>query len=314
MTRVNMRHQQGFTLLELVIVIGVMGLVLVILTSAMQQTLSLQQMAQDDRDQFNNMQVGRAMQDYAGQLTTTPGALPAELTTPFPVPASATALKEAYYSRGLSETLAVQSGAAANPRPRAYRRVAKSQSVPLFGGSGPSVTLGYHEAAVFMLDDATEVLGGSDAAVVSGDLADEIGGEVPAYRFSSLNFQRSLQRTTTHRIQRVRQGIRDYAALEQMAATAADMTTKNFLPGAGATGVATGDGCYEDWLDLSASTDVLPVVGITRQEYGVTAWGHAFQYCRDYRPSGAAAPPFYGAIRFPQNLNSGTGSWVYLTL
>jgi hypothetical protein len=203
-----------------------------------------------------------------------------------------------------------------------------TQQVPLYFRSGPLVTLTYDFGAIYLTtcpkgsttcnpNSATGVPGDSQAISANNYTTWSTSGSDGRANFvSSLPIQKQMLATTVQRLDKVRDTLLSYLRTQQVTAAGGDTTnwypnqdgkaTPGSLSGANP---ATNQGCRDGWYDLSqAGVSVLPTVGLSAQEYGMTAWGGPIQYCRDYDPTGAGtpnAPPHYAAIRINVNVSAG---------
>jgi prepilin-type N-terminal cleavage/methylation domain-containing protein len=326
----NRRQQSGFTLVELVIVVVVLGVMFIMLaplasqyTSSMGTTLVAQQ-------SMNNQLVGNALLNFAS-VSTSQGTLPAPYTgngytmtvyNPSDTSAAGTALTNALLQAGLTSN-AINDDGYSSQRVRGYQRVTGlTQQVPLYFQSGPMVTLNFQYGAIYstlcMKSDttcnptpATGVPGVSPAMSASNFSTWASGGtDYASYLVSTLPLQKNMLGLTVQRMDKVRDTLLGYFRAQQVTAVAGDTT--NWYP-AGAASLAganagTNQGCYDGWYDLSTS-NVLATIGLGSTEYGVTAWGGRIEYCRDYDPTlgskGAGTTPYYGAIRINATPSNG---------
>ncbi|CAM3782999.1 type II secretion system protein [Vreelandella rituensis] len=329
MMRIPFRRQSGFTLIELLIVMFALGVVLAIFSSAAGRMLTMQRIAKQEQDAYENMLVGRSMAQYATRQQVV-GSLPDDIPDDYPVPNSSDILHDTggvldalYIARGLSPHKARHDGTA-NKNQRSYRKFERTDDEPLFGASGgPMLTLTIQHATVLMLADAQDKGLAPDALVTLDSNGDpqfhpSLGTEIPAYQFSNRVLQESLLGTTAQRVTRIRQALSDYVSAER----ANDMDREllnneysNFYPASDGdqdyrqlTG-ATDDGsvsnlagagnarCYQNWISLtdidssSTSPDVLSRVGLVYQEHGRTAWGKSIEFCPNYIPPGVTMDP-----------------------
>ncbi len=331
-----MMRQRGFTLVELLITVIVIGVLTVFLAPLFNSLVTAQRTAYSEKHQLNNQLIGTALMTYAANSTQF-GRLPAAYTgsgftktifNPGDVSAGGIALSQALTQSGVNPA-EINDDATASKKVRVYQVVqGLTQAVPLYFQSGPLVTLTYDFGAVYLTAcpkatascNPTVATGvpGSSLAMTSGNFTTwaPAGTDGAAHFISSLPIQKQMLATTVQRLDRVRDALISLLRTNQVTAGGGDTT--NWFPnqaGAAAAGSqggkapGTNQGCRDGWYDLSSGTvSVLPAVGLSAQEYGVTAWGGSVEYCRDYDPmaSGAPnAPPHFAAIRILANVSGG---------
>lgn len=323
--------QQGFTLVELLIVVLVLGLVSLLLAPSYSSLMSAQKSAYIEKHRLNNMLIGNSLISYAANSTQY-GRLPAAFTgsgyTKTVYNPATTALAQVLTQSGVNPAEINDDGTAAK-NVRVYQVVQGfTQNIPLYFQSGPQVTLTYDFGAIYMTAcpkanttcnpmAATGVPGSSPALTAANySTWAPAGTDGQAYFVSSLPVQKQMLATTVQRLDKVRDSLLSYFRGQQITAAGGDVT--NWYPnqvGTAAAGSlsgaspATNQGCRDGWYDISNLTvAVLPTVGLAHEEHGVTAWGGAVQYCRDYDPtglSGANTVPHYAALRIRKNASVG---------
>lgn len=326
---------KGFTLIELLITVMVIGIVSIAMAPAFSDLVAAQRSAYLEKHRLNNQLISAALMSYAANSTQT-GRLPAAYTgggytatvyDPADATASGIALTQALTQSGINPAEINDDGTTGRAV-RVYQLVAGlTQQVPLYFQSGPLVTVTYDFAAIYLTAcsyGATECnptlatgVPGSSAALSGANYATwtTAGTDGPAHLVSSLPIQKQMLATTVARLDKVRDTLLNYMRVQQLNAAGGDAT--NWYPnqaGLSAAGSLSGatpgtnQGCRDGWYDLSGgSVLVLSAVGLAPQEYGVTAWGGAIQYCRDYDPTGtkaADAAPHYAAIRIHGSVSS----------
>lgn len=321
-------NNKGFTLIEMVIVLVVLGLVSIAISPAFQAISTSRTGMYFEKQERNNNSVARGLLNYAGKSTSL-GTLPAPYTgggllyAPYN-PADATAagleLSASLLATGIDSGEINDDGTFSN-KARVYQRVTGlSQNVPLYFQSGPLVTLAYQFGVVYQTDCSMTDAGcytglpGDSVAMTAGnyntwDIATT--DHAPAY-VSTLVLQKSMLRNTVQRLEKIKAKLLEFQFVFQTQASASDAT--NFFPGDTSTDLSgsdpsTNQGCHDGWYDLT-TTDVLSQMGMSSSEFGVTAWGGAMEYCRDYEPDGtdtsnADMPPHYAAIRIHKNVSTG---------
>lgn len=299
----SVNQQKGFTLIELIIVVAAMGVVLVIFANAYGQVGALRAEAERERLAFQNMQVGRALMEFAQK---TDGRLPQAHGGQIPLAGTRLGsdketLLEALWGRGMTEDLALTDGTRAQ-NTRHYRVLIDSVESPLFGSSGDSVTLEVDYAALFFAnddDDVTFNLGSFDPRTIG--LEDAL--ESKMFVFSSRSHQDEKLRATAVRLQRIRQALNNYVTMQRLQAPPSELLTANFLPGSSGGGASLN--CGGGWKTLSAS-NALVAIGLNSTEFMETAWGAPIFYCRNYGARSAA--PYYGALAITKDVNDTTTS------
>lgn len=332
----NMKRARGFTLVELLIVVVMLGFVLLIIAPTFNRFLTAQARAYDSKQEENNFRIAGALVNYAANASQF-GKLPAPYTgggyvstiyNPADTSAAGAALTQALTQTGINPS-EINDDGTTGARVRVYQRVTGlTQQVPLFFQSGPLATLTYDFGAVYMTtcnkNDAScnpsgTGVPGTSAVLSASNFATwkTSGTDAAGYQFvSTLPVQKSMLANTVTRLDKARGSLLSYLRAKQISAGAGDTT--NWYPnqaGASAAGSmsgaspATNQGCRDGWYDLSsASVIVLPAVGLSREEYGTTSWGGRIEYCRDYDPTAAKSPnaaPHFAAIRILADVSSG---------
>jgi len=332
-----MKRQHGFTLVELLIVVMVIGLVTILLAPTFNSLMTAQQSAYYEKHRLNNQLIAAALLSYTANSTQY-GRLPAPYTgsgytktiyNPGDGSAAGIALTQALTQSGINP-IEINDDGTTSQKVRVYQLVqGLTQQVPLYFQSGPLTTVTYDFGAIYLTacpkgtstcnpTAATGVPGSSAAALSAANYStwSPTGTDDRAYFVSSLPVQKQMLATTVQRLEKVRDTLLAYLRAQQVTAAGGDTT--NWYPnqaGAAAAGSLSGatpgtnQGCRDGWYDLSnAGVSVLPALGLSAQEYGVTAWGGPIQYCRDYDPTGtkaANAAPHYAAIRILANVSAG---------
>lgn len=307
-----MRQFRGFTLVELMIVVALVGILAVVLTPLIDAATQMSIRTKEERQRMLNQQIGQGILSYAD--TQTPfGQLPVPYTSgsykSAPVDPSITTLVQEITQAGVGLNELDDDGTSGQ-NVRVYQKYDTTIQVPLYGASGPLMNLPYNVGVVYStycnISDGTcnsttppsvsATLGSSNYttwAVTAPDFG--------PYMISSLPLQKQRMGATVQRLEKVRDVMLAYFRTQQLGATAGDTT--NWYP-AGASSLsgqnpATNQGCYDGWYSLNTDATILNTVGLSPIEFGQTAWGGAVQYCRDYDPtaSGANKAPHYAALR-----------------
>lgn len=324
------KNQGGFTLVELVIVAGVLGILLLISAPLWTAMMSSQQLAYIEKHKLYNRYVADALLSYA-RNTSPVGALPAPYTgsgytktvyNPADATPAGIALSQALTDQGLPPS-EVNDDGMAGANVRAYQLVTGlTYQMPLFVQSGPLATLTYQYGAIYLTQcmktdtscnptPATSVPG-SSVAMTSANMTGwtATGTDYPAVIVSSLPVQKEMLITTAQRLDKLRDAFLSNFRSAQITAAAGDAT--NFYP-TDSTSLAgqtpgSNQGCRDGWYSL-ATSGVLAKIQLSAVEFGSTAWGGAVEFCRDYDPTGskvADAPPHSAAIRIRASVSSGS--------
>lgn len=322
--------QRGFTLVELLMTIIIIGIMSLLLVPVYSDLITSQKLAYSEKHRLNNQLIGAALMSYAADSTTA-GKLPAAYTGASYVSTiydtTNTTLANALQQSGINTSEINDDGTAAK-KVRVYQVIQGiTQNVPLYYQSGPLVAITYDYGAIYLTDcpqttaacnPAATGIPGTSPVLTPANRATwtTTGTDGPAFFISSMPIQKQMLATTSQRLDKIRDSLLGYFRAQQQTAAGGDTT--NWFPnqtGAASAGSMTGatpatnQGCRDGWYDLSnASILILPTIGLAIEEFGKTAWGGTVEYCRDYDPTTTTAntPPHYGAIRINSAVTTGS--------
>lgn len=314
-----MKNARGFTLIEMLITIVLIGIVSIIVSPLLNEMTSSQVASYRAYQQTMNRRITDAFLTYARTSSAT-GALPLPAsngTDTFSVPTDTSAsstLNTILQMAGVPGTEVNDDGRAAH-NVRSYQVVQNlTQTMPFDVQSGPQVNLLYQYGVVYSTVcpksdtscNKSPVGGGSP--VLNGSNYGSWQPSAPDFgmvSISTLPVQLEMLAKTKTATFKVREAIVAYFKQQQAAAPS---STTNFYPNNGSSAVASASsnqGCWYPWINL-ASTTVLNTVGLSPSEYGNTAWGGRLEYCRDYDSAGSSSPdaaPHYGALRLHRDIS-----------
>lgn len=328
------KAQQGFSLIEVMIVVVMLGILTIVLAPTMQSIIGLNKRTYNELQRLNNMFIGSALMQFAA--TTPAGRLPipfssgAQKNTVFdPTDSSPDGLllSAALVQTGINMAQVNDDGGI-TPRLRVYQAVSPPPTiVPLYMQSGPLVSLNYDIGTIYLTGcskgessciPSTGNVPGASAALTSSNYTswDTTEPDSKPYLFSSLPIQKQMLATTAQRLDRVRDSLLSLYRSNQLTASASDQT--NWYPNQ--EGLAEpgnrvnsnplgNSGCRDGWyrLDDPASM-ILATAGLSILEYGQTTWGGAIEYCRDFDPTAVKdldMPPHYAALRIHHDASKG---------
>lgn len=325
------RTQSGFTLVELVIVVFVLGAVSVIMSPAFKTLSMANQKLYIEEQNLINRKIASALLDYAKEDLSGDdlGTLPSPYTgggynNTVYNPAN-TVLATQLQETGIDLKKVNTDGTAAE-KVRVYQKISLQKTVPFFGSTGPLVDLDYDFGAIYMTDCMYSewcnhgIPGDREALTVSNmdtwPANPDTDGCLRPVFVSTLPMQKDLMRQTVDILNQVEKNITSYFTTKQKMADAGDQT--NFFPAP--TGGSAPDksgqdptsnqGCHDGWYNLyDPDVNVLEIVGLSREKYGLTPWDGLVEYCRDYEPDAAdgsteGEPPHYAAIRISEDLTA----------
>lgn len=318
---ITKRHVGGFTLIELVVSIFVIGVIGMVTASTMGTFAASTVVAWGEKQKLNNRAIAQSMLQYAATQSAT-GSLPNPYTNagsgiysaPLDPTNTTLAAQMQQFQVAMNE---VNDDGRTAKNVRVYQGIGGlTQNVPLNVQSGPLATLTFQFGAVYSTTCAVadtacnkSPLPGASAQITSANFTTwkPTAPDFAEAYVSTLPLQRAMLAETSQRLNRVRDAMLTFFRGKQYAAAVSDAT--NYYPNdsGSATASASGNqGCWYSWIDLSSSS-VLGQIGLSAAEYGTTAWNGRVEYCRDYDATGsgsADASPHYGAIRINKNVST----------
>jgi prepilin-type N-terminal cleavage/methylation domain-containing protein len=321
-------RERGFSLIELLIAVLVLGIVAVLAGPVFSFLSSAQRQAWAERQRVVNQQIVNGLLAYAQTRSPDRGKLPAPYTVgsfhsavvnPQDADPGYHEITLALVRAGVGPNEIADDGSV-SANVRVYQRVdGLKANVPLYLHSGPATELTYEFGVVYATrcprqQACNATLPGSSPSLTSANYTtwNVQGTDAAPVFISSLPLQKEMLAVTARRLDTIRDSLLQFVRAKQLAASATDTT--NWYPaptGLSMAGAAPGtnQGCRDGWYDLSAANvDVLPQVGLSREEYGKTSWGGAIQYCRDFDPTGLKspnAPPQWAALRILKSVSQG---------
>ncbi|CAD7740064.1 type II secretion system protein [Xanthomonas phaseoli pv. dieffenbachiae] len=318
----TIRRVAGFTLIELLIAVVVLGVMLMLLAPVMSSFItananSYAEQAATDNQRIADALLAVARNEGVGRLSApySGGGYSETVYNLNATTATAMAMRQALAETGIAPNAVNDDGTTAR-NVRVFQRITGlTQSTPMYFRSGPLVTLTYDYGVVYLtacplaLGHCGSGLPGNSAFLEPGNF--HFWTATPpdiAPRFvSTLPVQTSMLTTSTRRLDRVRDALLSYYRGRQLTASATDTT--NWFPGSGLGGRAPSSnmGCRDGWYPLDQS-NVLTLVGLSPNEFGLTSWGGRVEYCRDYDPTTSKAenaPPHAAALRIRASVSTG---------
>lgn len=323
--------QRGFTLVEVIIAVFIVGLVAMIASSSNTLNGTIFRATYNQTQKINNQSIARALSLWAkndstlGQLPTpyTGGGYVSGVVSTTSATAADVALQTFIQQQGIGLYETNDDNFAAK-RVRVYQLVpGLTKQMPLYIRSGPLITLTYDFGVVYQtacaLSDASCNPGttppGNSAAITASNYTtwSTQGSDFGAAYVSTLPLQETMLDLTVYRLNTIRAKLLDAYNQNRLGAAPGDTTDWFLAPtGVGAPNLSgatatTNQGCYDGWYLLnSATVNVLSKLGLGQSEYSVTGWGGRLEYCRDYDPAfaGALTPPHYAALRMNQSVST----------
>jgi len=328
--------QKGFTLIEMLIALVVLGLMILTVQPMLNMAFTFIEKSMQMEEILNNKKLGDALVEYARNRDgVSRNRLPAPvyaaddsvnggLYDPTKTDSESLALARTLLAAGV-QTNAINFDSTAAKNARVYQVVSgQTIEVPYYGSTGDKVTLTYDYGVLYATKcmRASACYKNATAANPPGDSAQITaatiaswgiaGQDQPPIAFSTLDNQKQLLRATAGRVNQLSERfVTDFHNKIRLAA--ADSTLNFFETNTGGLALGNVDpalnfGCRDGWYALSAANvDVLTKLGLNKSEMGVTAWGAPISYCRDFDPAGTGTwndPPHYGALMINKNMIS----------
>lgn len=330
MKRPHPYRELGVTLVEMLIVVFVVGILSIVIAPLLNSYVTSLRASYFKKQEVNNQAIGIALQNFAHDSTTL-GTLPAPYTgngytstvyNPTDASVAGQALTDALTQTGVNSS-ELNDDNYSSHRVRVYQRVAGlTMQTPLYFQSGPLVRLTYQYGAVYMTacpkgtsscNPSASGVPGDSPVMTAANYATwtTTGTDLSPFFVTTLPLQKQMLANTAQKLDKVRDKLLSYFTAQQRTASGND-TTNWWLPNPGTMAgqsPATNQGCRDGWYDLSTNTTILPSVGLTTTEYGMTAWGGPIQFCRDYDPTGTKTPdaaPHLAAIRIHSSVSTGS--------
>lgn len=325
------KNSAGFTLYELMLSVVLLGIVIVITGPVVALAFTFMDAAKRDENIVNNQRLAGALMSYARNYNNgripppyTGGKVNSGLYNPADTSVNGTQLAMELRNSGVPAS-AINTDNQAMKNVRVYRVVSGlSYQVPLYFTTGSKVSLTYDVGALVQTrcpsnNPCNTGTPGTSSPLTSANLTTWIasGTDYGDVVFSTLPEQKNMLRITVSRLNRLADRLASEFYTRQRLAAANSLT--NFFPvpnnsGApnlGGINPVANMGCHNGWYRLNAANvNVLALLGLDPNEFGVTAWGGPIEYCRDYEPTGTSTAtenqsPHFAALRINQDLSSG---------
>jgi prepilin-type N-terminal cleavage/methylation domain-containing protein len=305
-----LKTETGFTLVELIIAVTVLGIVSIIMSPALQMLSMTQHNAYIQQQKMLNNKIAKGLLNYAEeetQLGEIPTAYTGDGYASTVYDSTKTTIKDHIVGMDVPEET-INSDTTPGKKERVYSISNETIKIPFYGNTGPSINVKYQVANLYLSiclkDDAS-----CDPKLPANNNVD-----ATTVKFSTLPLQKKKLTKTRDSLQLLRTHMVDYFRAKQQLAAAGDPT--NFFPdptSIGATSKATGTAiqkCHNGWYSMAqtySGKSIAGMLGLSTDDVGKTSWGGLVEYCRDYAPAGGAAntPPHYAAIRVLKDLSSG---------
>ncbi|MCP4022656.1 MAG: type II secretion system protein [Desulfobacteraceae bacterium] len=315
----NLNSQKGFTLLEILIAVVVLGIVTTMLAPTIKFILMAKKNAYIEKEKVNNNLVAAGLLNFVIEESddgTLPSVYTGESYSAAACDPSDTDVLDQISKMGISEDH-INNDGTISQRERVYKITDETQTAPLYGSVGPEVNLDYQIGVLYM-SECPRTDASCDPEVETGDDRNDNFGATTV-RFSTEATQRKRMQQTVAMLNTLQEHFVDYFRSMQQAAAAG--STVNYYPdpaslgGSGLTAANpfSNEGCHHDWLSLTfeyTNGTIPEIVGLSADIVGQTPWGGDIEYCRDYEPdavdaSNADIAPHYAAFRFHEDITDG---------
>lgn len=324
------KRSQGFTLIELMVAVVIFGVIMIATAPFLSQFLQLRTMENRDRNSLAVQRISSALTNFS--RNTNNGRLPlpysgnglnSAVFNPNDATPAGQALALEMRNTGI-EVSSINDDGSVNRNLRVYQVVpGLLYSMPYYFQTGTQVTLTYDVGVIYQsacgISDScnTSVPGDSGVFnVATFPTWTPSGTDYAGVVISTLPEQKQMLSMTIARTNTLRDKLSsEFNARLRMAAA---NSAKNFYPlptNSGAPNLigrnpVTNMGCHNGWYRLDAvNVNILDSIGLSKEEFGSTAWGGSIEYCQDYDPSAtgtasAGIPPHYSALRINKNLTA----------
>lgn len=322
----------GFTMIELIISVLIIGILSIIMSPIYQSLVTSQKNVYTQKQMIHHQMIATAFLNYAHESTPL-GTLPNPYTNtgsrmfstiynPADTSTLGIALSSALTQTGITPNF-INTDGYESKRERVYQVVTGLvMPIPLYFQTGPLLNLEYQYGAIYQTacPQVDTTCNPTVAPFIPGPSPQmtatnyktwtTTGTDSDPYFVSSLPLQKSMLSTTSYRMDKIRDSFINFFRANQITAASSDTTNwfPSGTPALSGANAATNQGCKDGWYNLLTNTSILPMIGLSQTEFGITAWGGVIEYCRDYDPTNtkiANAPPHYGAIRIHNNVSKG---------
>ena len=324
------RQSSGFTLIELIIAVVVFGVILVMLAPFMTQFLQLREMENRDRNSLAIQRVSSAITSFArntnnGRLPTpySGNGMNSTIFDPNDTSASGLALSLEMRNSGVVVN-SINDDGSISRNVRVYQLVpGLIYTMPYYFQTGTQIALTYDVGAIYQTtcgvqSSCNTSIPGDSGAFNASNFTTWIpsGNDYAGVVISTLAEQKQMLSMTISRTNTLRDKLSsEFNARLRMAAANSDqnyypLPTNSGAPNLSGRNPVTNMGCHNGWYKLdAANVNILDSIGLSREEFGSTAWGGSIEYCQDYDPTApstatAGLPPHYSALRLNKNLTA----------
>jgi prepilin-type N-terminal cleavage/methylation domain-containing protein len=335
MKSINAKIQRGFTLIEVLVTIVLLGVLMVLVTNSVEVLSNITQSARVTAERENNRMLSNSLLQWSsqqagnvyGQLPgpysgTTGGKIFASaITDPFVTTGTPVSIRTTLNESGVSLDSFYDDGTVAE-NVRAYQRLDNQTSnIPLIGFNGETASITYDVGVVYSTRCAradttcNTGIAGDSTTLTSATVTTwtTTGNDYGPYMVSTLSIQREGLSATMRKLDIIKERMRTSFNALLLSASAGDDTNWFYAPDAlGAPDLSGSDAavnadCYDGWYDLTDSTtNVLALYDLNQALYSVTQWGGPIYFCRDYSPSGSGegVQPHAAALKINRSVTS----------